>query len=168
MYNPTNWYWTVAGNASVAWSSASLGYVPATDATYTAWLAAGNSPTSIGSAAELYQVMQQQVVPAVQGGGVEIISTSTAALNGLYPIDPGAQSTMSALAAGIAAGKGLPSGESTFAYPNSEGAEVGFTAEQFTTFAAAIEAYLYAFNQALAARIAGSSTAMPSSSLTIA
>ena len=168
MYNPTNWYWAVAGNASVVWSSASLGYVPTTDATYTAWLAAGNSPTSIASAAELYQVMQQQVVPAIQTAGVQITSTSTPSLNGPYPIDEGSQSDMSAIAAGIAAGKGLPSGGSPFAYPNLEGAEVVFTAEQFTAFAAAIEAYLYAFNQALAASIGGGTTAMPSTALTIA
>ena len=168
MYNPTNWYWAVAGNASVVWSSASLGYVPTTDATYTAWLAAGNQVTVIANPAELYQVMQQQVVPAIQTAGVQITSTSTPALNGSYPIDEGSQTDMSALAAGIAAGKGLPSGSSTFAYPNAEGAEVVFTADQFTAFAAAIEAYLYIFNQTLAARLGGSSTSMPSTALTIA
>jgi hypothetical protein len=168
MFVPTSWYWIVGGNAAEIWSSASLGYVPATDATYAAWLAAGNQPTAIGSAAELYQVMQQDVAPVLQAAGVQVTSTSTPALNGAYPIDPAAQSIMSAIAAGVAAGKGLPSGTSTFAYPNSAGAEVTFTADQFTNFAAACEAYLYAFNQALAARVGGSSTAMPSTALTIA
>jgi hypothetical protein len=168
MYSPANWYWTIAGDTTHAWSSASLSYVPAVDAAYAAWLAAGNTPTSIASAGELYQVMQQQVVPLLQAAGIQMTSTSTPALNGPYPIDEAAQSDMSAIAAGVAAGKGLPSGGNPFAYPNSEGAEVVFTAEQFTDFAAAIEAYLYAFNQALAARIGGGSTALPSTALTIA
>jgi len=44
-YNPSNWYWAVGGSASQVWASAAAAYVPTCDATYAAWLAAGNAPT---------------------------------------------------------------------------------------------------------------------------
>jgi hypothetical protein len=57
-YNPSNWYWAVGGSTSQVWSSAAAAYVPATDATYAAWLAAGNAPTPIDSEASLATVLQ--------------------------------------------------------------------------------------------------------------
>jgi hypothetical protein len=44
-YTVQNWYWVVGG--SQVYSSASASYVPATDTTYAAWLAAGGVPTKI-------------------------------------------------------------------------------------------------------------------------
>lgn len=59
LYNPANWYWVVADDTSRAWSSAGAAYAPATDATYAAWLAAGNSATRIDNEADLAAVLQQ-------------------------------------------------------------------------------------------------------------
>jgi len=57
-YNPSNWYWAVGGSASQVWASAAAAYVPASDATYAAWLAAGNAPTQIDCEANLAEVLQ--------------------------------------------------------------------------------------------------------------
>lgn len=59
-YNPANWYWLVGGDQSRVWSSAAAAYVPADDATYEAWLGAGNLPTRIASEAELQEVLAAQ------------------------------------------------------------------------------------------------------------
>jgi len=98
-YNVTNWYWLVQPTASQqAWSSASATYVPLSDASYQAWLAAGNRPTKIGSEADLAEVFTSQFpagwpasaaqqVAALLAGGLTITSTSTPALNGTYACD---------------------------------------------------------------------------------
>lgn len=56
-YNPTNWYWIIAGNEARFYSSASGDYVTPTDAAYVAWLAAGGTPSHIASEAELGAVL---------------------------------------------------------------------------------------------------------------
>jgi len=48
-YNPANWYWSISGNTSQVWSSRSNALVATTDATYEAWLGAGNSPTAVSA-----------------------------------------------------------------------------------------------------------------------
>lgn len=60
MYDPSNWYWIVGGDASKAWSSASAGFVNVDDDAYAAWLEAGGGPTPIGSLAELADVFAVQ------------------------------------------------------------------------------------------------------------
>jgi hypothetical protein len=150
------------------WSSAQSAYVSITDASHTEWLAAtGNRATNIGSAAELVQVMQQQVVPLLQASGVAIISTNTPSLSGTYAIDPASLANLTALSTGIAAGKPLPGGGTNFNYADIAGAQHVFTAAAFLNLAAAIETYVYDFDQALAALIAGQSATMPVAPLTI-
>lgn len=54
MYTPSNWYWTVGDHAaSGVFSSARGVYVQTSDATYQAWIAAGNLASSIPTEAEL-------------------------------------------------------------------------------------------------------------------
>ena len=58
LYTPANWYWAVVGSApGFVFSSARAAYVATDIAEYLAWLAAGNSPTPIGSADELRGVL---------------------------------------------------------------------------------------------------------------
>ncbi|MGB8840764.1 MAG: hypothetical protein WCC64_06810 [Aliidongia sp.] len=166
-YTPSNWYWIIVGSSTQVWSSTQLAYVPIADATYTAWLAAGNRATNIGSAAELVQVMQQQAVPLLQASGVAIISTSTPSLSGTYAIDPVSLANLTALSTGIAAGKPLPGGGTTFNYADIAGVQHAFTAAAFLNLAAAIESYVYDFDQALAALIAGQAATIPAAPLTI-
>lgn len=61
-FNSANWYWVVAGSPTQVYSSAVGDFVPVTDATYQAWLAAGNAPTRIDTEANLGQVLSQYLV----------------------------------------------------------------------------------------------------------
>jgi hypothetical protein len=167
-YNPSNWYWIVAGSTTQVWASARCQYVPVADATYVAWLAAGNLPSRIGSVAELVEVLQQQWMPQAIAGGVAVTSSGTPALNGTYAVDAGSQANIAALSTGIAAGKPLPGGGATFNYPDIEGTQHAFSAANFLNFAAAIEGYIYALDQALATLVNGGSAALPSTPLAIA
>ena len=166
-YNPADWYWCVAGSTTEVWSSARWQYVPITDATYVAWQAAGGMTTNILNAAELYQVLQQQCAPLAQGAGVAVVSTGTPAISATYPIDPVAQAQMSAIAAGLAAGRGLPGGGATFLYPDINHAQRSFTSANFLAMASAIEGFLYQFNQAVATLVAGGAASLPTQPLTI-
>lgn len=56
-FTPSAWYWHVGGDLTQAYSSASGAFVPAADATFQAWLAAGNQPTRIDSASNLGAVL---------------------------------------------------------------------------------------------------------------
>lgn len=67
-YDPSNWYWIVAGDQSRAYSSASGDYVPVSDAIYQAWLTAGNAPTSIASEAELGDVLAAYSLRPIAAG----------------------------------------------------------------------------------------------------
>jgi hypothetical protein len=166
-YNPSIWYWIVAGSTTLVWSSASMSYVPVTDATYVAWLT-GNSATIIDTPQNLGDVLAQQVFPTVFARGANVTSTGTPALNGLYAMDADTQGNLTALSTGIAAGKPLPGGGTTFNYPDMSRAQHAFTGPQFLNLATAIESYIYVYEQAVAANLAGGSVAIPSNNLTIA
>ncbi len=71
LYTASNWYWIVAGSTTQVFSSARAMYVPVTDATYVAWIAAGGNPTRIASEAELFGVLTDSFpagLPAGAGG----------------------------------------------------------------------------------------------------
>ncbi len=94
---------------------------------------------------------------------VEVTSTATSALNGTYVIGATSLANIVALSTGIAAGKGLPGGGTTFNYGDANGAQHAFTSANFLNFAQAIEDFVYLTNQAIIA-----DTTLPSNSLTIA
>lgn len=48
-YNPSNWYWLVAGSTTQVYSSASNTYVSVSDTTYEAWVASGGVATKISA-----------------------------------------------------------------------------------------------------------------------
>jgi hypothetical protein len=164
-YNVANWYWIVGGDNTQVFSSARMAYVPVTDATYQAWLASGGGATTTASPVYLFEVLQAQLFPFIPP--VTITSTATPALNGRYSIDPDAQQNITALSTGIAAGKPLPGGGSTFNYPSVDGTMHAFTGSDFLNFATAVEGYIYNYTQAVGAIVAGGSVALPSSNLTI-
>lgn len=56
-YNPSDWYWIVAGSTTQVYSSARNDYFPVSDATYVAWLAGGRTATRIASEADLGQAL---------------------------------------------------------------------------------------------------------------
>jgi hypothetical protein len=158
-FNPADWYWVVAGDAAHVWSSARVQYVATSDATYQAWLAAGHAPTQIDSAASLVAVLFAQWLPIVAAQGVAVTSSSHPALTGTYAIDNDSLNNITAIAAGIASGKPLPGGGSSFAYP--VGTAHVFDATTFPDFASAIEQYVYGFRDAVAKLVLGQSATVP-------
>lgn len=60
IYDPSGWYWIVAGDETLLWSSARKAYVPVADATYQAWRGTGGWPTRIDSEASLADVLNAQ------------------------------------------------------------------------------------------------------------
>lgn len=57
LFDPTNWYWFVAADATKVFSSASGDYVPVADLAYVAWTADGTLPTNIDTEASLGGVL---------------------------------------------------------------------------------------------------------------
>jgi hypothetical protein len=180
LYNAANWYWVTAENPGQVWSSARAQYVPTTDPAYQAWLAAGNITTRQGNPipeAELQAVLAKQYpagwpggdLATVLGNGLQIVSTSTPALNGIYDISPTAQQKITALAAAIAnPSVGIPGGGSTFAYLDLNGNSHSFTGAQFTAFAQAVMNFVYAAEIAAATATAAKTPATyPTQPITI-
>jgi hypothetical protein len=62
-YDPSNWFWIVAGNATQVYSSRRAETVSATDDTYQAWLASGGTPTRIDTMDSLIEVLRAANVP---------------------------------------------------------------------------------------------------------
>jgi len=60
VYRPKDWYWIVAGSATQVFSSKAKAYVPVANATYVAWLAKGNMPTTIATEVALFKVLAEQ------------------------------------------------------------------------------------------------------------
>ncbi len=56
-FDPTNWYWIVAGSSSQVYSSKAGDYVQVANPAYVAWLGTGGVPTPIASEAELGEVL---------------------------------------------------------------------------------------------------------------
>lgn len=56
-YNPSDWYWVVAGSTTQVYSSVVGNYVPVTDPAFVAWKTDGTSPTNIASEADLGEVL---------------------------------------------------------------------------------------------------------------
>lgn len=56
-YNPQDWYWKVAGEATKVYSSVTGDYVTLSTPAYVAWVSAGNTATPIVSEVELGEVL---------------------------------------------------------------------------------------------------------------
>lgn len=96
--------------------------------------------------------------------GITVSSASTPALNGTYACDALSQADIVAIETSLNAGKGFPGGTATFNYPDAAGALHSFSETNFTSFAAAVRDFVYACKSV----IAGQSTALPPSAVTIA
>jgi hypothetical protein len=76
-------------------------------------------------------MMITHVVPILAQDGVCITSTATPALDATYAIDPSSQAPITAPSTGIAAGKPVPGGGSTFNYLDLAGAQHAFNGTNF-------------------------------------
>lgn len=99
---------------------------------------------------------QQQAAAAYAAAiaaGCRMVSTASPGLNGTYPLNDSAIAKMTAIAAGIAGGKGLPGGGSTFNLFDASGAPHAIGSSDYLNLAAALETYVYdliAYEMALA------------------
>jgi hypothetical protein len=113
------------------------------------------------------QLAAQGLIQSAQSmltAGIAIVSTSTPALNGTYACDQLSQMDVIAIETSLNAGKGFPGGATTFNYPDVGGGMHAFSEANFTDFAAAVRDYVYALKSV----IAGGSSTLPASSVTIA
>ena len=149
-YNPSNWYWTVAGSTSQVWSSARAIYVPVTDTAYAAWLAAGNLPSRILNEAELLEVIQQQApgsYPQFPSGLVayaaaswakllaagRLFNVATSGASAVSVLCDGKNSTRADLALLTLFGQANPTG--TKVWVDNGGVSTVLTGAQFVTLA---------------------------------
>jgi hypothetical protein len=155
-YSPSNWYWVVAGSTTQVFSSASGTYVAVSDATYVAWLAAGNSPSRIASEAELSAVLAKAAPGVVVGspaglaayaaakqsvimtGGISVnIAASGAPQMVEASTDP---ASLVLLQGAVSIAQANPA--ATFQWVPSTGAPVTLTATQINTIFGAVSTFL--------------------------
>jgi hypothetical protein len=160
-------YWIVAGDSTRVWSSKNIAYVSVSNAEYLAWRAIGYIPSTINSTGELLDVLQANWIPLIFANGIEITSTATPSISGIYSLADKAINQMVAIATGISAGKQLPGGGSTFNYPDLSNSMHAFTAPDFLNFGIAIENYIYSCTQALHSLLNDELASFPQSSITI-
>jgi hypothetical protein len=163
-YSPSNWYWIVAGSTTQVFSSASGSYVALTNATYEAWVAAGNIPSIAASEAALLAVLQASGVTvvmqtetgllayanakqrAIAGAGVSVNIGGSATVE--CSTDPASLILLQGAAAVAAS---TPSW--SFAWVPESGSPVTLTAAQITTMFGAVSAFIQATFTTLAAVI---------------
>ncbi|NML99653.1 hypothetical protein HHL24_17135 [Paraburkholderia sp. RP-4-7] len=114
--------------------------------------------------AELAAKALLQSAMAAMAAGLTIASTATQAIDATYAVDQVSQMDIIAIETSLNAGKGFPGGATTFNYPDTSGMMHTFSESNFTDFAAAVRDYVYALKSV----IAGSSSALPTASTTIA
>jgi hypothetical protein len=163
LYNAMNWYWQIGGDASQFYGSSPSAYVPAADVAYQAWLAAGNMPTIIPDQPDLFDVLIAQWAPNYLNAGIELTSATTPSLADTYPLDAGTQAQITGIATSLAAGRGLPGGQSSFTFNGHT-----FTAANFLNFATAMESYVYSVYQAVGQIVLTGSGNLPSTTVAIA
>lgn len=165
-YDPTDWYWTVPDNPDFVWSSKAAAWVQNNDSAYLVWQEAGLVATHISDVASLAEVIISQWVPTKLAGGITLHSTANPSLDGVYATDPTSLNYIIGLSAGVAAGKPLPGGGTTFAYP--VGSSHSFSAPDFLNFAAGVENFIYELNGAVISQITQQNpVAIPSTTLQI-
>lgn len=189
VYNPTSWYWIVAGEAGQVFSSASGTLVPTTNATYQAWLAAGNMPSRAGGItwSELADVLMNQAPAAwlraaaalqASGGltsaqsatlalatGLTVASTGTPAVNGTYACDAATQQQMMAEILAINTNGTFADGTTSIEWRNwAMTATATFTVALFKELVTAVGAFVSGNTKV----INGLSTTLPPASVTIA
>lgn len=148
-YNPSNWYWVVAGSNTQVFASARNAYASNTDATYVAWVAAGNRTTPIDTEANLIAVLT--------AAGVNVTVPSIAGLSSYL-----ATATANKLASGITvAGFNVPTDPTsialystlniaaavptfTFPWQSGSGSYVTLTAAQISAVYGAVNNYVAA------------------------
>jgi hypothetical protein len=160
-YTPSNWYWSVAGSPTQVYSSERAEYVSVTDSAYSSWLAAENLPTRIDTDADLQVVLYQAGVL-----GLNVTSTSTPAVNGVYSTTPQSKLDIEGTIDDILLNGTFPGGLTAMPWTDMSGAEHVFpSVAVFKEFATAYANFIDAVEDYI--NSAGTIGAIPSTSVTI-
>jgi hypothetical protein len=151
---PYNWYWNVADHASSGvFSSASGGYVPVTDATYSSWSASNRTPTIATESALMTELLSfgivattplgliayaQQKQGTIAAGGISVnVAASGPAQMVEASTDP---ESLVLLQGAVSIAAVNPS--QTFAWVPKNGSPLTLTATQINTIFAAVSAFI--------------------------
>lgn len=124
---------------------------------------ANGNPTWV-TATPVTLTAQQQAMMLLHNPTVVVNCTSIPALNGTYAADDATRGNITGVAAAIKTGLGLPSGGSTFSYPDASNVMHEWPDTQFVAFAQGVMTYIY--NLSLVAT--GNGTTLPSNTISIA
>lgn len=166
-YDPSDWYWVVAGSGTQVFASARGIYVPVADTDYQAWRALGYAPSNIDSEADLVAALAakglvaqipaglliyaQQKQAAVVAGGLTVnVGTGGAPANVECSTDPASLTLLQGAYSVAQADSGA-----SFAWVQANGVPVTLTAAQITTIFNAVTAFVQATFTTLAGVIAG-------------
>jgi hypothetical protein len=160
-YTPLNWYWVVGGSTTQVYSSASQSYVAVADATYSAWLAAGNKPTVIDTDNDLKIMLFQE-----DALSINLTSTGTPSLNGLYSVSKSSQLNVTETIDYFELNGNFPGGVTTLPWMGSDGTAHTFPdTTNFKNFATAFANFVAAIVEYIDSN--GAAGAIPSTVITI-
>lgn len=130
-------------SAICTWAGGSVtGTVAQAQEAVAGWTAAGDSaPAPVSTAPTLTPA--QQAAALIQSCTITLTSTSTAALNAVYPCDPTTTAKIAAMASMAASGV-LPSGQTGYPMRDAAGVWHTMTAAQYQASAAVIASYVAA------------------------
>jgi hypothetical protein len=161
-YDPANWYWVVGGSTSQVYASARAAYVDVTDTTYEAWLSAGGFPTKIDTDSDLKLVLFQ-----ADALSIDLTSTGTPSLNGLYSVSKQSQLNVTETVGYIELNGNFPGGGSTMLWLGSDGTPHTFpNVATFKNFATAFADFVASVVEYIDGN--GAAGSVPSTAITIA
>jgi hypothetical protein len=189
-------YWKIGTDNAHVWSLTDNALVANSNAGYLAWLAAGNRVATIGSTAELYDVLSQSFstnllasAPGLEaiaplnplqsflwrrGVGVAITYTGNAGLSGQYPIDDqwlGGLMSGALLRCGTTPLEAclfpMPLGSSTYTYFAMGMQPKIMSVVQMRTIVLGIQDYVANLQLLLAAGLTGGSPTWPAPAITV-
>lgn len=108
--------------------------------------------------------VQQQALALLGNPTVTVECASLPALDGDYAADVMTRGNITGIAVAINGGLGLPSGSSTFNYPDKNGQGHPWPADQFLAFAHGVMVYIYDLSQVAG----GNGTSLPDPTISIA
>lgn len=138
-----NWYYQVSQFPNQVFSTARMAYVPIDDLDYQSWKLGNLTTDQFSTGSTLTPLLLQNWLPFYLTRGVEVTSMTNPLLSGTYAVQDADTARISSIATGIASGKGLPGGGSTFWYADINDQLHSFTQEEFLNFAKSIENWMY-------------------------
>lgn len=182
-------YWLVGNHIGDVFSLNQAEYVVTTDATYTAWVAAGNRASIIANDGELGWALMNVGMPAalvvaalgssptmttltlsqgaetLLGAGLTITSTGTPALNATYPVDAITQQQINAEITSILLNSAFTDGTTTLTtWLDVTGTAHSFSITNYKNFATAFASFV----TGCAKCINGQASSLPATTATIA